>query len=252
MSGRCCTFVVLMVTKQYLTSPCCSFNFQSATASPWPSSHFDDDVAFVDPDRRRNLGGTAGVNNWSNDEFAVKIKNFADNNGIYGCGIIAHSQGGLAALHLRARYHSCLDNASSGTRLIQSVGSPYQGTPLAAGIAALGEVFGAGCGSNNDLTPDGADTWLATIPTSARQDVYYYTTKFSDSGKWWVNDYCNFWSDLVLSDPEDGTVEDSKGQLPSGNNMGLTSGQCHTTGMTDDPQYEDQGRNTFMNNNARF
>ena len=79
-------------------------------------------------------------------------------------------------------YWSCLDNVGSG-RVIQSVGSPYQGTPLAGNLAAMGDVFGAGCGVQNDLTTSGAATWLSPIPSWARSQVNYYTTSFTD--KWW-------------------------------------------------------------------
>jgi hypothetical protein len=65
----------------------------------------------------------------------------------------------------------------------QSVGSPYGGTALADGIAALGDVFGVGCGTNYDLTHYGASAWQAGIPSWARSAVHYHTTSFTD--KWW-------------------------------------------------------------------
>ena len=74
----------------------------------------------------------------------------------------------------------------------------------------------------------------------------YYTTAFRTTN-WWTNDYCNFGTDLVLSDPEDGTTEKAYGQLSGGINRGHTSGQCHTTGMRDPAQYLDATRNATMN-----
>lgn len=217
-----------------------------AARSPFPLNQFSNDVEFINPDRPSN----PQPESWSHDQFAVKILQFANNQGIDGCGIIAHSQGGLAALHLYTYYWSCLDYSTSGDRMIQSVGSPYQGTALQGNLAALGELFGVGCGSNFDLTEEGAGTWLSGIPTWARQNVYYYTTSFRD--RWWAYDYCNVASDLLLWDPDDGVVSKSKGQLSGGNNMGHTTGECHSTGMRDPAQYLNSGRNSAMNSRARF
>jgi hypothetical protein len=116
-------------------------------------------------------------------------------------------------------------------------------------LAALGGIFGVGCGTNSNLTYSGASSWLAGIPTSARGKVNYYSTAFR-STNWWTNDFCNFASDLVLSDPEDGTVERTYAQLPGGINRGHVSGQCHTNGMRDPAQYLDSSRNSVMNSNA--
>ncbi len=111
----------------------------------WPMAHFTDAIEFSDPDTIAPVESS-----WSHNQFALKIDKFANDNDIVSCGIIAHSQGGLASLHLKDNYWSCLDNAQdsdleeNGGRLIQSVGSPYQGTPLAGNLAAIGNVFGVG------------------------------------------------------------------------------------------------------------
>ena len=183
--------------------------------------------------------------NRSHDQFARLIDAYGDNFDSFG--VVAHSQGGAASLHLYTYYWSGLDNAGSG-RLIQSVGTPYQGSPLAGTLALIGDIFGAGCGRNNDLTPSGASAWLSGIPTWARNKVNYYSTSFTD--KWWRPDWCNFASDFVLSDPEDGVVERSRAQLSGGVNRGHKTGQCHTTGMRDPAQTRDGGRNSTMSNNA--
>src|SRR5690606_35187490 len=141
--------------------------------------------------------------NRTHDQFAQRIRTFGSTWNSFGT--VAHSQGGAASLHLYAYYWSGLDNAT-GARLIQSVGTPYQGTNLAGVLASLGSLFGVGCGTNSNLTYSGASSWLAGIPNSARGKVNYYTTAFRTTN-WYTNDYCNFASDLVLSDPEDGTVE---------------------------------------------
>ncbi len=184
--------------------------------------------------------------NRSNDAFALRIAAFGNTWNSYG--IVAHSQGGMASLHLYNYYWSGLDNAVGG-RLIQSVGTPYKGTNLAGVLAALGGIFGVGCGSNTDLTYTGAANWLAGISTASRAKVNYHTTSFKLTN-WWTNDYCNFASDLVLGDPEDGTTEQANGQLSGGVNRGHVTGQCHTDGMRDPAQTRDAGRNATMNANA--
>ncbi|MFZ1723155.1 MAG: conditioned medium factor, partial [Dokdonella sp.] len=67
---------------------------------------------------------------------------------------------------------------------------------------------------------------------------------------WYTNDYCQFATDLVLSDPEDGTTEQVNGQLSGGINRGHVTGQCHTSGMRDPAQYLNTTRNSTMNSNA--
>ncbi len=183
--------------------------------------------------------------NRSHDQFAQRIRNFGAN--LPSFGIVAHSQGGAAALHLYTYYWSGLDYAT-GNRLIQSVGTPYQGTALAGNLAAIGGVFGAGCGTNYDLTYSGAASWLANIPTWARTKVYYHTTSFTDV--WYRYDYCNLATDLFLGDPDDGVVERAYAQLPGAINLGHKTGWCHTSGMRDPSQTTDSSRNLNMNQNA--
>lgn len=202
---------------------------------PFPASDFTGAVGtFMDPNAAR-----------SNDEFAQLIAAYGANFKSYGTA--AHSQGGLASLHLYTFYWSGLDWAT-GPRLIQSVGAPYQGTPLAGNLAILGDIFGVGCGSVIDMTPAGATAWLANIPTWARQKVWYWTTSYKDYP--FSYDYCDFISDLFLSNPDDGVIEKSKGQLPGANNMGHTEGWCHVADMVDPPQCTDHVRNAQWNANA--
>ncbi len=201
----------------------------------WPAAQFSNASSFLDANQNR-----------SHDQFARLIAGFGSTWNSFG--VVAHSQGGAAALHLYNYYWSGLDYAT-GPRLIQSVGTPYRGTNLSGILAALGSWFGVGCGTNTDLTYSGSSAWLAGIATSNRAKVNYYTTAFR-STNWWTNDYCNFATDLVLSDPEDGTTEQTYGQLSGGVNRGHTTGQCHTTGMRDPAQFLDSARNATMNANA--
>ncbi len=200
----------------------------------WPTADFTQYAVFADHNQNR-----------SHDQFAQLIDAYGDN--FTSFGAVAHSQGGAASLHLYTYYWSGLDY-SSGNRLIQSVGTPYQGTALAGIIAVLGEIFGVGCGTNFDLTYDGASLWLSGIPSWARSRVYYHTTAFKDV--WWRYDYCHLASDLLLDDPDDGVVERWAGQLSGANNLGHKSGWCHTSGMRDPAQYNDHTRNANMNANA--
>lgn len=201
----------------------------------WPAAQFATSSTFLDTNQSR-----------SHDQFARLIQTFGNTWNSFG--VVAHSQGGAASLHLLTYYWSGLDNAV-GARMIQSVGTPYQGTNLAGILATLGGWFGVGCSSNTDLSYSGASSWLAGIPTWARAKVNFHTTSFRTTN-WWTNDYCNFATDLVLSDPEDGTTEQAKGQLPSAINRGHVTGQCHTAGMRDPAQYQDAGRNATMNAEA--
>lgn len=197
----------------------------------WPTSNFSEYSVFQDYDQNR-----------SHDTFATLIRDHGAQ--FPSFGVVAHSQGGAASLHLYTYYWSGLDY-SSGSRLIQSVGTPYQGTSLAGNLALLGQIFGIGCGTNWDLTYDGAALWLSGIPSWARSRVYYSTTSFTD--KWWRYDYCHIGSDLLLSDPDDGTTEKWAGQLSGANNMGHKTGWCHTSSMRDPAQTTDYSRNVNMN-----
>ena len=201
----------------------------------WPASQFTTASTFADFNQNR-----------THDQFARLIQSFGSTWNSFG--VVAHSQGGAASLHLYHYYWSGLDNAT-GNRLIQSVGTPYRGTNLSGILASLGSWFGVGCGTNSNMTYSGASSWLAGISTTSRAKVNYYTTAFRTTN-WYTNDYCNVATDLVLSDPEDGTTEQAYGQLSGGINRGHTSGQCHTSGMRDPAQYLDSSRNATMNTNA--
>jgi hypothetical protein len=202
--------------------------------NPFPTSQFTDYAVFSDPNQSR-----------THDQFANLIRNFGAQFPSFGA--VAHSQGGAASLHLYTYYWSGFDYAT-GNRLIQSVGTPYQGTALAGNLAAIASVFGSGCGSNYDLTYSGAASWLAGIPSWARAKVHYSTTSFTDV--WYRYDYCSLATDAFLGDPEDGVTERAYGQLPGANNRGHKTGWCHTGSMRDPAQTSDSSRNADMNANA--
>ncbi len=184
--------------------------------------------------------------NISHNTFAQRIKNFGSTWNSFG--VVAHSQGGAASLHLYTYYWSGLDNSTSGKRMIQSVGTPYHGTPIAGNLAALGNVFGVGCGYNSNLTTSGASSWLSGIPTWARSKVNYFTT--SNTDRWWQYNYCSLGTDLFLSDPDDGVIEKFRGQLSGATNRGHKTGWCHTLSMNYSGQTSDSSRNYSMSSNA--
>ena len=199
----------------------------------WATSQFTGDVS-----RYVNLN-----QNFSHDEFALDILAFGSQFKSYG--IAGHSQGGTAGLHLYSFYWSGLDwstpSPADGGRVLQTLATPFQGTPLAGNIAALGEIFGIQCGANYDMTYDGAAYWLSFVPGWSRAATWSWTTSFADDSWWW--DYCHIAADLILSDPEDGTVESFAGQLDGSNYMGLKEGWCHISNMSDPPQVLDTVRN---------
>ena len=203
-----------------------------ASSNPWPLAQFASDAWPY-----ANLG-----QNLSNDVFAVDLATRAAQFKSYG--IVGHSQGGNAALHLHTFYWSGLDWAGSG-RLMQCVGSPLEGTPLAGNLAAFGQALGIQCGANFDITPDGAAAWLAGIPTASRAKLFTHTTTFTNVP--FVYDYCSIATDFFLSDPEDGVVEHSSGHIVGAQDMGLRTGWCHVSGMRDPAQTGDANRNAIMN-----
>jgi len=206
-----------------------------AGANEFPPSQFTSPYIFKDFGQSK-----------SNDMFALTIKEHGDQ--FTSFSIVGHSQAGLASLHLLSYYWSAFDVANGG-RLIQSVGSPYQGTSLAGFLADLGGVFGLGCGSNYDLSRSGAANWLCKIPLDVRKDVFYYTTQYDDY--WWLlSNNCVTASNLVLHKPNDGTTEKRYGQLPGANAAGHKKAWCHTSGMKYAPQCTDAQRNKEMNDRA--
>ncbi len=110
-----------------------------SSGSIWSAADFTaPKLEFLDPGAHR-----------THDQFAQLIAQRALQAGLSSFGVVAHIQGGPAALHLLTYYHSGLDLASGGRR-IQAVDSPWLGTPLASiGFFA--------CGVNDNLTPSGAE-----------------------------------------------------------------------------------------------
>lgn len=161
---------------------------------------------------------------------------------------MAHSQGGLASLHLLTFYWSKQDvvvDAQSDRRLIQTVGSPFRGSGLAGALANIGESFGKGCGKNYNVTWDGAELWLTTIPKSTRSHVWFHTTQYKDYS------YCSLAANAVLQWPNDGVTEFERAELVGGNNVHHKKQWCHTSDMKYPSQCADHERNKVMNDYAK-
>jgi len=160
-------------------------------------------------------------------------------------GVIGHSQGGMVALHLQNYYWSGMDRASQSGRLIQSIGTPYQGSTAAGSAANLGSVFGVGCGSNVDLSLDGAKNWLAGISSSARSHVHFYTSTYQQGN--FFGDWCSLPMNLILQWPNDGVTELQYAPLPGGKNEGNTQKYCHSVDMTYPPLTQNPSVNKDLN-----
>ena len=70
-----------------------------ANQPPFPSDHFTNPVNFTDLRQNRVI-----------DEFAKRIISFTDSRGLQRFSIVAHSQGGMAAVHMLAFYNTPLDS----------------------------------------------------------------------------------------------------------------------------------------------
>eukprot|EP01127_Copromyxa_protea_P000001 TRINITY_DN0_c0_g1_i1.p1 TRINITY_DN0_c0_g1~~TRINITY_DN0_c0_g1_i1.p1 ORF type:complete len:673 (-),score=149.02 TRINITY_DN0_c0_g1_i1:52-2070(-) len=185
--------------------------------------------------------------NYANDEYAKLIIGQIEAKGITRFGIIAHSQGGMISTHIHNYYWTGLEDAQ-GERLIQTMGTPFQGTSASGSMANLAKVFGVACGSNSDLSRDGATNWLSGISMETRQDVYSYSSTYSSGS--YLGDYCSLPMNLILQWPNDGVTEADFAPLPGGNFLGNTEEECHTTEMAYAPQFDNETRNKLMNSLA--
>ena len=125
-------------------------------------------------------------------------------------------------------------DVAAGGRVVQSVGSPYQGTSIAGFLADMGRIFGLGCGSNYDLSRSGAANWLSKIPMNSRKDIYYYTTQYDDY--WWLlSNNCVTAGNVVLAKPNDGTTELRYGQLSGATSAGHKKAWWYVSSLVSSP-----------------
>jgi len=181
----------------------------------------------------------------TNEKFALKVLSYAQQQGISDrFVVVGHSQGGLVSAHILNYLFSGMDNVGAGLK-IQSVGTPYEGCTAAGSAANLGEAFGVGCGTNFDLSIDGARIWLPGITQDTRSEINYYTTSYKLNT--FFGDSCSMAMNMILEWPNDGTSELEYTDPAGAKNMGNTQQQCHTTDMNYPAQYYDNARNKRMN-----
>lgn len=229
--------------------------------NPWNQKRFTDtDHYFY---RGDNYFYEHPGDNISNDRFARQIAAEGNSRFKNFFSVVAHSQGGMAAVHLRTFYWSKLNLAEAYgvPRPIQSVGTPYAGTSLMNADMALsfatlfwlsrGRGSLNGCGLNYDLTTWGARSWLNNIPSHVRQLTHVYTTTHRIQQRWWHLDFwnyiCNFWSSIWLNGPDDGTSSLYSARALAGAHIYPNREErCHVSGMRYMAQCEDQALNDEM------
>ncbi|EGD76312.1 hypothetical protein PTSG_01015 [Salpingoeca rosetta] len=209
-------------------------------SNPWKhTSHVWDDARyFEDPKQSR-----------SHDKFAQLVVEFAEKEGLTSYGLLGHSQGGFASVHVYNYYWTGVD-ASQGARKLQSMGTPYQGNSGAGFWAeVLNMLVEEGCDSQEDLTRDGAQMWLSGISAEVADNMYYYVTQY-DKGGPLGNGYCNMLTNAVLAKPNDGVTEVDYAHLEGAHYMGLTKGECHIQDMNWPASFLNEDRNKLMNAEA--
>lgn len=78
--------------------------------------------------------------------------------------------------HILCSCVHCLHEQNEG-RKIQTVGTPWQGTPAAGIMVNIGDELGYRCEDNPSLGIGAASRWLSKIPLNKQSEVYYYTTE---------------------------------------------------------------------------
>jgi len=204
-------------------------------SNPWsPSPAFSGDHFFL-----------VKLASLSNDDFSKMVHDYATSKSLDAYTVVGHSQGGMVGTHLLNFYWTGLDHfVDSGKRLVQSVGTPYQGCSAAGSTANLGEMFGIGCGENYQLTLDGAKTWAKDILPEVKSHVYYYTTSYKQGNLF--GDYCSMAMNAVLQWPNDGVTENKYATFSGANNLGNKEKWCHTVDLGYAAQYTDETRNREM------
>ena len=200
----------------YLTHGFCASN-------TWPDDDFHD-FAYNDEPSKAEC-----CDSLSNDQFAEQILGNVAQKGLRSWGGIGHSQGGLALLHILAHYQSGMDNATEGgPRLVQALSSPFHGTPLMGTIPFHVYTWFFSCTEHqDDLTTDGAERGLATIPNAARAKVWAYQISQRAATSMTYEHSCN----RITKCTDDESCNDAVGRglrHPRGNNEPVPGEWCHS------------------------
>eukprot|EP00730_Choanoeca_flexa_P001206 TRINITY_DN10529_c0_g2_i1.p1 TRINITY_DN10529_c0_g2~~TRINITY_DN10529_c0_g2_i1.p1 ORF type:complete len:694 (+),score=204.43 TRINITY_DN10529_c0_g2_i1:107-2188(+) len=186
----------------------------------------------------------------SHDQYAGVVADFIASKGLQDYSLIGHSQGGIVTLHTYNFYWSGLDNSPEGVRKIQSLASPYQGNSAAGAWAELLDSL-EGCGSNSDLSRDGAELWLSSVSPAAAAEQHYYTTQY-DKGGLFGGGYCNALVNAIMKTPNDGATENIYATLDGATYVDNFVGECHIEDMNWPPSFWDTDRNAEMRAAAGF
>lgn len=217
----------------------------------WPVSNFDDGLTavFSDVDTSR-----------SHDAFARRIRDQGDDFFTNSFSVVAHSQGGAAATHLRAFYNSGLDS-SLAPRRIQSIGTPYNGTALMDLYVVTGPLswligYIDGCEPQLNMTTVGSLLWRITIPNNVADDVFFYRTRHRRPSNFFQR--LQFWRwhcglpSFAIPGTDDGVVSTFGGSFARANDMGVTDGECHKRSRNGNTnQRRNLARNTIMDREGR-
>lgn len=217
-----------------------------ASTPPFPAEDFENAIHFVG-------GYNEAV---SNDQLTRELLRFASQKNATKYSMIAHSQGGLAALHMYTYYWSGLDaltQVGEQSYRIQTLSSPFQGTPLMdhPSLVNLLSLLGVFCGYTSDLSEDGASAWLASIPKDRRNGTTFYTIWNGEGQR-----ACVLPAEIFFGSSDDGATEIKLNELefssgPAEDNPKFS--WCHSTGMNHEAGYLDHTRNKLMNKRvARF
>ena len=174
--------------------------------------------------------------------------------------VVAHSQGGQAAVHMQSYYFTGLDN-SPAPRPIQTVGTPYQGSLLmdlyvGSGAGMINDIFNIDdCQAQWSLTTASSIPWAIMLPFNSQQRTFYYRTTHGMPSNWWES--LQFWrwkcnaGSWIIPGADDGVVSVGEGWLGLGNDMGIMARECHTGGMNFMDQRRDNNRNDIMDEMGR-
>lgn len=201
------------------------------------------------------------ITSMGRNDFAIELALQANAEYRDWFSVVAHSQGGQAAIHMQSYYFTGLDN-SPAPRPIQTVGTPYQGSLLmdlyvGSGAGMINDIFNIDdCQAQWSLTTASSIPWAIMLPFNSQQRTFYYRTTHDMPSNWWES--LQFWrwkcnaASWIIPGADDGVVSVVEGWLGLGNDMGIMTRECHTgVGMNFMNQTRDNNRNDIMDEMGR-